>query len=133
MVMSGLADRTDVSQYRLAAHLGLALVIYVVAIWTAADLFWTNAGRTASSTELDRFRKTTGWVTVLVFVTAMLGAFVAGLDGGRVYNTFPLMDGRLLPRGYFSFAPWWKNAFENVIAVQFNHDNQQYHCGPHQR
>ena len=121
MVMSGLADRTDVSQYRLAAHLGLALVIYVVAIWTAADLFWTNAGRTASSTELDRFRKTTGWVTVLVFVTAMLGAFVAGLDGGRVYNTFPLMDGRLLPRGYFSFAPWWKNAFENVIAVQFNH------------
>jgi len=119
MVMSGLADRTDVSQYRLAAHLGLALIIYVVAIWTVADLWWSenqDMGDTHPS-----LRKAAGWVTALVFVTAIIGAFVAGLDGGKVYNTFPLMGGKFVPGGYFTQVPWWRNLFENVAAVQFNH------------
>ncbi len=120
MVMSGLADRTDVSQYRLAAHLGLALVIYVVAVWTAADLF---AERDESVDRPWRFRlrRAAGVLTLLVFATAIAGAFVAGLDGGRAYNTFPLMGGRIVPAGYFTLDPWWRNVFENVAAVQFNH------------
>jgi heme a synthase len=120
MVMSGLADRTDVSQYRLAAHLGLALVIYVVAIWTVADLWWAGDHGSTGNAE-QSLRKAAGWVTVLVFMTAIMGAFVAGLDGGRVYNTFPLMGGKLVPDGYFAPVPWWRNLFENVTAVQFNH------------
>jgi cytochrome c oxidase assembly protein subunit 15 len=66
-------------------------------------------------------RKVAGWVTALVFVTAIMGAFVAGLDGGKVYNTFPLMGGKFVPGGYFTQVPWWRNLFENVAAVQFNH------------
>ena len=120
MVTSGLAERTEVSQYRLAAHLGLALIIYVLAVWTAADLFWADT-LARESPPSSAFQRAVGWITIFVFVTAMAGSFVAGLDGGRVYNTFPLMDGRWVPGGYFSLTPWWKNLFENVIAVQFNH------------
>ncbi len=120
MVTSGLADRTDVSQYRLAAHLGLALIIYLLAVWTAADLLWSDVPARESSPN-PAFQWAVGWITIFVFITAMAGSFVAGLDGGRVYNTFPLMDGRLVPGGYFSLTPWWRNVFENVIAVQFNH------------
>ncbi len=120
MVMSGLADRTDVSQYRLAAHLGLALIIYVVAIWTVADLWWSENQEDTGDTH-PTLRKAAGWVTALVFVTAIIGAFVAGLDGGKVYNTFPLMGGKFVPGGYFTQVPWWRNLFENVAAVQFNH------------
>lgn len=120
MVASGLADRTDVSQYRLAAHLGLALVIYAVAIWTVADLWWTEERDDRGGVPRS-LQRAAGWVTVLVFATAIIGAFVAGLDGGRAYNTFPLMGGRLVPGGYFSQTPWWRNLFENVAAVQFNH------------
>jgi cytochrome c oxidase assembly protein subunit 15 len=58
---------------------------------------------------------------VLVFITAIAGAFVAGIDGGMAYNSFPLMGGRIVPAGYFALDPWWKNVFENVAAVQFNH------------
>ncbi len=115
MVTSGLADRTDVSQYRLAAHLGLALIIYLLAVWTAADLFWSNTTARESSPS-PALQRAVGWITISVFITAMAGSFVAGLDGGRVYNTFPLMDGRLVPGGYFSLTPWWRNVFENVIA-----------------
>jgi cytochrome c oxidase assembly protein subunit 15 len=60
-------------------------------------------------------------LTALVFVTVMAGAVVAGLDAGMTHNTFPLMDGRLFPQGYFDIDPAWRNAFDNVIAVQFNH------------
>lgn len=67
------------------------------------------------------FVTATGVVLGLVFLTAIAGAFVAGLDGGRAYNTFPLMGGRLVPAGYATISPWWRNLFENVAAVQFNH------------
>ncbi len=123
MVVSGLAERTDVSQYRLAAHLGLALVIYVIAVWTAADLL--RAPRSVAEQEEAHvpvtLRKLAGIFAVLVFLTALAGALVAGIDGGRAYNSFPLMGGRLIPAGYFAVEPWWKNFFENVPAVQFNH------------
>jgi cytochrome c oxidase assembly protein subunit 15 len=57
----------------------------------------------------------------LTFLTAVAGAFVAGLDAGKAYNTFPLMGGRLVPDGYLQLTPWWRNLFEHVPAVQFNH------------
>jgi cytochrome c oxidase assembly protein subunit 15 len=120
MVESGLSVRTDVSQYRLAAHLGLALVIYVATVWTAADLLGGQAGGRAGG-RIIPLRRAAGVLTGLVFLTAIAGAFVAGLDAGRIYNTFPLMGRQLVPAGYLSLSPWWRNLFENAAAVQFDH------------
>lgn len=118
MVQSGLTERTDVSQYRLAAHLGLALVIYVLTVWTAADLL---APPRPGDARDRRVALAATWLAALVFLTAIAGAFVAGLDAGRVYNTFPLMGGRLVPPGYGQLTPAWRNLFENAAAAQFNH------------
>ena len=112
MVQSGLVDRPDVSPYRLAAHLGLAVLIYGAILWTAWGLA-TPRGRARAGGTIS--------FAVLVFITMTAGAFVAGLDAGLVYNTFPLMDGRLFPAGYWELAPFWRNGFENITAVQFNH------------
>jgi len=114
MVKSGLVDRPEVSQYRLAAHLGFAVVIYAYVLWVALGLLAGRGAGTARS----------AWalaLSALVFVTIMSGAFVAGLDAGLAYNTFPLMGGRLVPEAYFEFEPAWINIFENVAAVQFDH------------
>lgn len=115
MVQSGLADRVDVSAYRLTAHLGLALAIYAATLWTALDL--TRPCEAADG----RLGAAGRSFAALVFLTLLSGGFVAGLDAGMTYNTFPLMDGRLVPPGYFAEQPWWLNLFENVAAVQFNH------------
>jgi cytochrome c oxidase assembly protein subunit 15 len=117
MVASGLVDRTDVSQYRLVTHLGLALVIYAAIVWTALDLL-APAGSGIAPASL---RRCAGALAALVFLTILSGGFMAGLDAGLTYNTFPLMDGRFFPAGYFVERPWWLNWFENVTAVQFNH------------
>jgi len=116
MVASGLAERTSVSPYRLAAHLSVALVLVGMAVWTAADLLARRAP--PSRTPLGRW---TGRYAGLVALTAVAGAFVAGLDAGRAYNTFPLMGGRIVPAGYGALDPWWRNLFEHIPAVQFNH------------
>ena len=124
MVASGLSERTDVSQYRLAAHLALALVIYVATVWTAADLLGGGAdGRTGgrAGRAIESLRTLAGILAGLVFLTAIAGAFVAGLDAGKAYDTFPLMGGKIVPVGYGVLVPWWRNLFENVAAVQFNH------------
>lgn len=117
MVASGLVDRVDVSPYRLTAHLGLALVIYAATLWIALNLLRPEAYGTASP----RLRRAAFALCALVFATIVSGGFVAGLDAGMTYNTFPLMDGRLVPAGYLDEEPWWLNLFENVAAVQFNH------------
>lgn len=122
MVASGLSVRVDVSQYRLAAHLGLALVIYVATVWTAADLLVGHAAEQRAGAPGDRrFVRAAGGFAALVFLTAMAGAFVAGINGGLAFNTFPLMGGRVVPVDYGAMAPWWKNLFENIATVQFNH------------
>jgi heme a synthase len=127
MVQSGLTERTSVSQYRLTAHLALALVIYVIAAWTA---FRLRAPDEASQRGVgtDRVVAHRGGVdggalalAVLVFAVILTGGFVAGLDAGLVYNTWPLMGGQFVPPTYGDLSPAWLNSFENRAAVQFNH------------
>jgi cytochrome c oxidase assembly protein subunit 15 len=119
MVASGFeADRTAVSPYRLVIHLGLALLIYSALLWTALGLLRPEPTAPASARPVRRMVKVAVWT----LVAAMLaGGFVAGIRAGFSYNTFPLMDGRLLPEGYLDLAPWWKNLTLNVASVQFNH------------
>ncbi|MHB1225872.1 MAG: COX15/CtaA family protein [Gemmatimonadaceae bacterium] len=119
MVKSGLSVRTEVSQYRLATHLTSALVILALTIWTAADLL--EPRRRGPSPAGDWRPRALDALLALVFVTAGSGALVAGLRAGKIYNTFPLMGGRLVPAEYAQLAPWWRNLFENPAAVQFDH------------
>ncbi|HZK89479.1 MAG TPA: COX15/CtaA family protein [Stellaceae bacterium] len=116
MVESGLADRIEVSQYRLTAHLALALVIYAATLWTALGLLENPRGGAPP-----RIRRGAELVLALVGLTIVAGGFVAGLNAGLVYNTFPLMDGRFVPAGYAQLEPFIRNWFENVPAVQFDH------------
>ena len=117
MVMSGLVDRVSVSQYRLAAHLGLAFLIYALIIW-ASELLRERAPETAAPRPLLRG----GWIfLVLLFLQIIVGAFVAGLDAGLAYRSWPLMDGRFIPTGLLLLEPWWRNLFESVTMVQFLH------------
>lgn len=117
MVKSGLTHRVDVSQYRLTAHLGLATIIYGYMMWTALAL-WRPAPVIIVSPGL---RKAAVWLMVLVFVQMILGAFVAGLKAGYIYNTWPLIDGAFVPEGLFVHDVWWRNFFENMLTAQFDH------------
>ena len=120
MVASGLVDRVDVSQYRLAAHLSLATFIYGAILWVAFGL------------GLKRHMPETGrqWLALLIAALVLLqiaaGGFVAGLDAGFGYNSWPLIDGAVVPQGLFAAEPWWRNMFENALTVQFNHRNLAY-------
>jgi cytochrome c oxidase assembly protein subunit 15 len=122
MVQSGLVERISVSAYRLTAHLGLALGILAVAVWTYSEL------RARTAEELQEGTRTSpAWrlalvsATTLLAITVLSGGFVAGLRGGKVFNEFPLMGGQVVPPGYATLTPWWSNAFENPAAAQFHH------------
>lgn len=132
MVQSGLTERTEVSAYRLAAHLTLALAILVVALWTREDLREDAAALARDDADADDRAAGSGAVssawrrgllalTVLIGITIVSGAFVAGLRAGKVYNTFPLMGGALIPAGYAAVDGVLANAAENPIAAQFHH------------
>lgn len=116
MVKSGLIDRVDVSQYRLAAHLTLATAILGAIIWTVLGV--GDARRHSPQTGRD-------WAAfgllVLVLMQVALGGFVAGLDAGMGYNTWPLMDDQWIPKGLLVMEPMWRNFFENAMTVQFDH------------
>lgn len=116
MVKSGLTDRPDVSQYRLTAHLSAALLIFGYMLWVAMGLLDTGARQARSA--LAPLAVGIGGV---IFLTILSGGFVAGLDAGFVYNTFPLMDGALLPDDFFVLRPFYLNFFEHIPSVQFNH------------
>jgi cytochrome c oxidase assembly protein subunit 15 len=118
MVASGLAQRIEVSQYRLATHLILACVIYVAILWTAQGM-----SDRASGPAPGRIRAGAIGLLVLVLAQIYLGALVAGLRAGYIYNTWPLIDGALVPDGsrLFSATPLWRNFFENALTVQFDH------------
>jgi len=116
MVESGFANRIEVSQYRLTAHLALALVIYTATLWTALGLLGQPTGMTPRW-----LRRGAEILLCLVGLTIVAGGFVAGLNAGLTYNTFPLMDGSFVPAGYAQLSPFIRNWFENIPAVQFDH------------
>uniref|UniRef100_A0A669FAT0 Cytochrome c oxidase assembly homolog 15 (yeast) n=1 Tax=Oreochromis niloticus TaxID=8128 RepID=A0A669FAT0_ORENI len=126
MVKSGLEEKPEshdiprVSQYRLSAHLGSALLLYCASMWTGLTLLLPahRMAETKKLMQLRRFAKGTGG---LVFLTALSGAFVAGLDAGLVYNSFPKMADRWIPDDLLAFSPTLKNFFENPTTVQFDH------------
>ena len=116
MVASGLVDRVDVSQYRLAIHLTLACTIFAAIMVVARGL--------APHTEApaDRYtQRFAGFLLLAVLVQIFLGGLVAGLDAGLSYNTWPLMDGKIVPGDLFVIEPAWRNLFENPKTVQFVH------------
>lgn len=120
MVASGFADRTDVSQYRLTAHLLLAIVIYAYILWVAFRLL-APAPVASPAADLTALRRSTLGLAGLILLTIASGGFVAGLNAGLIYNSFPLMDGDWIPADYVTVSPFFLNFFESIAAVQFNH------------
>ncbi|MBV8799106.1 MAG: COX15/CtaA family protein [Alphaproteobacteria bacterium] len=148
MVESGLETRVSVSQYRLAIHLGVALLLFAAILWTALEYLRlppgslrsptspqaggeqktqispppTWGGRTAeASAKAVRVGDLALVFPLLIYLQMLLGALVAGLHAGLIYNTWPSMDGRFLPEHPFFNAPWWINFFENPGLAQFDH------------
>ena len=118
MVASGFEDRTSVSQYRLVAHLDLALLIYSFIFWSALDLLQPSFVAGGDMTRLKRH----GWLMLaLIALEITIGGFVAGLHGGLIYNDFPFMGGKLVPDDLFFDQPWWINFLERPGSAQFLH------------
>jgi cytochrome c oxidase assembly protein subunit 15 len=131
MVRSGLEHsqpkerEVRVSQYRLAAHLTMATVIYIITLATAFRLWPARAGSLLERPACIN-RRLLGWARAaksLLGLTIVSGAFVAGTRAGLIYNEYPLMGGRIVPSDIVdkNIAPAWKNAFENPSAIQFHH------------
>ena len=123
MVASGLSERIEVSQYRLATHLVLALLIFAAVVWTLRRL-----SERPSVVVSARLKITSAALLVLTFAQLYLGALVAGLRAGLIYNTWPDIDGAFIPSGarlWFE-QPWWRNLFENTLTVQFEHRMTAY-------
>ncbi|MDB5370104.1 MAG: heme synthase [Roseomonas sp.] len=119
MVASGFeAHSTTVSPYRLVVHLGLALFLYAMLLWTAMTLLHPGRDAPPASAPLRRLAHP---AAALVVLAMLAGGFVAGLRAGLAYNTFPLMEGNLVPDGYAALSPFWRNWTANIAAVQFNH------------
>ncbi len=112
MVKSGLVDRPAVSQYRLAAHLGLAFAIYGYIVWLIANLRQRIEGLPYAGLVV---------LTGIVYLQILSGAFVAGLDAGFIYNTWPAIDGAVIPPDILTNPPFWQGVFEDHRTVQFTH------------
>ncbi|MBL1420439.1 MAG: COX15/CtaA family protein [Alphaproteobacteria bacterium] len=122
MVMSGLVERVDVSQYRLAAHLGLAIFLLALSFWYALELGTLKAWKADVPAMAKRRRGIFAWVFLaVIFLQILLGALVAGTDAGMAYNTWPLMGDLFVPDGLYDLMPAWLSAFEDVTTIQFNH------------
>jgi len=123
MVASGLTnDRVDVHPVRLAIHLGLAFIILGFLFWTWRDQREGWPSRRSAGDFTGRAKLLVG----AVFLQILSGALVAGTHAGKTYNTWPLMDGRVFPSGYFMQNPLWKNITDNITAIQFNHRTLAY-------
>ena len=116
MVKSGLVNDPHVSPYRLTAHLALAVLLYLAMVWIAFPMLSRPEGTPARG-----LRRAAIGLLSLAFVTLLSGGFVAGTKAGYHYNTFPLMGGEWVPSGILSMDPAWRNLFENVATVQFDH------------
>lgn len=117
MVKSGLVDRVDVSQYRLALHLTVAFLILALVVWLALGLSEPEGQARRAA----RLAPLPAVIVGVIFLQVVLGAFVASLKGGLVYNTWPTMNGAFLPYDIFALEPWYHNPFENPVTAQFNH------------
>ncbi len=123
MVESGLAGRVDVSPWRLAAHLGMAFAILGLGFWLALDAFgWPKPRRAAPSLPA-------AVLLALLFVQILLGALLAGADGGKAYFDWPTIGGTWFPPTYGALEPWTRNLAENHAAQQFNHRTLGYLAG----
>jgi len=117
MVKSGLVDNPRVSQYRLTAHLGAAVIIYGYILWVA---FGLSASKVTQS--IDKGLKTFSFtITGLIFLMILSGGLVAGTRAGLLYPTFPLMGDSFFPAGLYSMTPSWLSIFEDLTTIQFNH------------
>jgi cytochrome c oxidase assembly protein subunit 15 len=122
MVKSGLVDDPRVSHYRLAAHLGLAFLIFGLMGWTGLGVLQPRKASGAVSSAPTFFTQRLGtWLVALVFVMVLSGALVAGIHAGLAYNTFPLMNGDFLSPEAFLLEPLWQNFLTNMATVQFDH------------
>lgn len=126
MVKSGLVNNPQVSQYRLAAHFGLALLIFTFLVWFALEFL---RGQTHRVDDKGKLKGKTFFVLCLVFFMMLTGAFVAGTKAGHIYNTFPLMEGVWVPDGLLAMQPVWRNFFENSMTIQFVHRCLAYIVG----
>ena len=116
MVSSGLVNRIEVAQERLATHLLLASITFAATVWIAASLSQGNSLRS------ERWqRRFAGAIVLVTFLQIFLGALVAGLRAGRAYNTWPLMEGHFVPDVLWLLEPWWRNFVDNIATVQFQH------------
>ena len=115
MVKSGLVDNPHVSQYRLTAHLGAAVLIYGFILWTAFGLVLTAR---AQPVELQRFSM---GLSALIYLMILSGGLVAGTHAGNAYSTWPLMGDSFVPAGLYAMTPAWLSAFEDITTIQFNH------------
>ncbi|HEY6043484.1 MAG TPA: COX15/CtaA family protein [Nitrosospira sp.] len=120
MVKSGLVDNPHVSQYRLTAHLGLAFLIYATMFWVALELL-SPTDPSHGNIRLRALRRFSVRITTLIFIMILSGGFVAGIRAGLAYNTFPLMNGHFIPPEIFMLEPWYRNFFDNMATVQFDH------------
>jgi cytochrome c oxidase assembly protein subunit 15 len=118
MVASGLVNRVDVSQYRLATHLILACFILAATVWVRRGLAPEDGADRVASAPLKGMAT---FLVAIVFLQIFLGGLVAGLDAGFTYNTWPLMGGSIIPAGVYDYSPAWRSVFEDVMTVQFDH------------
>jgi cytochrome c oxidase assembly protein subunit 15 len=121
MVKSGLVNDPHVSQYRLTAHLMLAVAIYAYALWVALGLLAEERFATAYTMDMKKLSGKGLMLLLLITITIASGGFVAGLKAGLIYNTFPLMGDSLIAPGIYSLSPWYLSALEDAVTVQFNH------------
>lgn len=122
MVASGQIDAPQVSQYKLAAHLGAAFLVYALMLWTGLNLLRSSApDAPLSGARPHPWYGRAAAVLGLVSVTALSGAFVAGLKAGKIYNTFPKMGDSWIAPGAMALDPAWRNFFDNPVMVQFDH------------
>jgi cytochrome c oxidase assembly protein subunit 15 len=119
MVKSGLVDNPRVSQYRLTAHLGVAVIIYAYMLWLALDLLFTR--RESAATRSSPLARWSLVLIALVYLMILSGGLVAGTRAGLVYPTWPLMGDTFVPPGLYTTTPWWIAMFEDITTIQFNH------------
>lgn len=130
MVMSGLVDDPHVSQYRLVAHLGIAVVIYALMVWYAMDLLRGDTVYRGVYRGVDQgvdkggdrfWPRYSAAMAAIIFLMILSGGFMAGTRAGFAYNTFPTMYGEWIPAAIWTLQPGWRNLFENVATIQFFH------------